>query len=1079
MNRHFRRRELALTRKIENAVSPSIRSHKPSSPLPAWRAALLGGVALGVAMGGTTLAPDGAWAGTFTPGVTAGEDTTTLTGTSDGDFDDALGGNDSITVDTKIGINAGATVTGGAGDDTIDLAPGVADLGVNAGGAGQVLGDAGADTITLNSNHVGYRGAGTVSGGADNDSIALTNRSNIGLYGGSTGQVLGDDGDDTITLDDSNVGNSGAGTVSGGADNDSIALTNGSIIGRSSTGTGQVLGDAGADTITLDDSTVGNSGAGTVSGGDDNDSITLTNDSHVGRNAGSTGQVLGDAGADTIALDSSIVGYYGDGTVSGGDDNDSITLTNDSHVGRNAGSTGQVLGDAGADTIALDSSIVGYYGDGTVSGGAGNDSITLTNQSYLGTLTGSTGQVLGDAGADTITIDRGRVGASGTGRVSGGDDNDIITLTNGSILGRDAGGTGQVLGDAGDDTITISDSTIGGAGSATVSGGDDNDSIALTGTTSLNATAQVLGDAGNDTVSIDSTVTRTAGSLIDGGTGTDQLVFNTLADTSLAPGGFAGFANFEQFAKTGAATLTLTGAQNIFAQTDVNAGTLIVSDSLTSAAININAGGSLQTDTGNLIGTVTNSGMFNTGGTGTIENTDVTGNFVQTSTGMIKADVDAVGGTADTITVSGTADLAGTVDVNLISGNPISQTTILTAAGGVTDNGIAVGTVTGANNPLTSVGLSFIGANTLTVNITLNTVQGNFNPNQSNFVNNINAGASPTVLGALVSLSNNAETGQALDQLTPEFVLNSEEATQASTAGFLNDLFSCQVTGPGMTAISEGSCLWARTEGRVFDANTTSQTIGSQGHAIGLSVGGQKAVDEDWRLGFSLGFERAELETSSGAESDSDRYHAGAIVKYQSGPMLFAAAFSGGIANVETSRQISFGGLTATHTADYDVLFLGTQLRAAYLAQHNGYYIKPLIDLNLTWLDRDGFTETGNTATALVVQGSSDTYLSVSPAIELGTDHAVSDSETVRPYVKVGATVYADNEHSLTVGFAGAPGGTPGFQITTESDDVFFDFEAGLTLISTETGSLQFGYQGRASENTTQHGAFLKAAIKF
>ena len=55
--------------------------------------------------------------------------------------------------------------------------------------------------------------------------------STLGRYAGRTGQVLGDAGNDTITLVDSRVGDSGAGTVSGGAGNDSIALSDGTVIG--------------------------------------------------------------------------------------------------------------------------------------------------------------------------------------------------------------------------------------------------------------------------------------------------------------------------------------------------------------------------------------------------------------------------------------------------------------------------------------------------------------------------------------------------------------------------------------------------------------------------------------------------------------------------------------------------------------------------------------------------------------------------------------------------------------------------------------------------------------------------------
>lgn len=72
--------------------------------------------------------------------------------------------------------------------------------------------------------------------------------------------------------------------MSGGLGDDSIALSNPGVIaiGENTSGTGQVLGDAGADTITRRRSYVGDSGAGTVAGRDGADSIARNN-SYVGR----------------------------------------------------------------------------------------------------------------------------------------------------------------------------------------------------------------------------------------------------------------------------------------------------------------------------------------------------------------------------------------------------------------------------------------------------------------------------------------------------------------------------------------------------------------------------------------------------------------------------------------------------------------------------------------------------------------------------------------------------------------------------------------------------------------------------
>jgi len=554
-NRRASRRAKALARKgiLASTTLRVAQSAIAPPSLPQWRMALLGSTAFVI----VSLA-DGEAVAQCVP-LTAGADNVTCAGALDGTLSDALAGNDTITVNTDIGVSAGATVSGGADDDTFALTAGD-DLGVNAGGAGQLLGDAGADTITLDHSYVGYRGAGTVSGGADNDSIALTSSSTLGYNSGATGRILGDAGADTITLNNSDVGYFGHGTVSGGADNDSIALTNRSTLGFDDRASGQILGDAGADTITLNRSYVGYDGDGRVSGGADNDSIALTNFSSLGYTAGATGRILGDAGADTITLVYSFVGNSGDGTVSGGADNDSIALTNYSSLGFFNGGTGQILGDAGADTITLDNSFVGYSGAGTVDGGADNDSIALTNFSSLGYYAGATGQILGDAGADTITLDNSFVGYFGHGTVSGGADNDSIALTNRSTLGFFNGGTGQILGDAGADTITLNRGFVGYYGAGTVSGGADNDSIALTNFSNLGryagATGQILGDAGADTITLDrSVVGFVGGGTVSGGADNDSIALSN--DSSL--GRYAGGTG-QILGDAGADTITLNAS---------------------------------------------------------------------------------------------------------------------------------------------------------------------------------------------------------------------------------------------------------------------------------------------------------------------------------------------------------------------------------------------------------------------------------------------------------------------------------------------------------------------------------------
>ena len=95
--------------------------------------------------------------------------------------------------------------------------------------------------------------------------------------------------------------------------------------------------------------------------------------------------------------------------------------------------------------------------------------------------------------------------------------------------------------------------------------------------------------------------------------------------------------------------------------------------------------------------TLTNEGLLSPGGYQNVYTTSIAGNLVQTPTGVYGMDLD-LEPSNDLITVSGTANMAGDVFVNLV--NPLTApgfalpgahtSTILTAAGGVTNSGVSL-----------------------------------------------------------------------------------------------------------------------------------------------------------------------------------------------------------------------------------------------------------------------------------------------------------------------------------------------------------------------------------------------------
>ena len=264
-----------------------------------------------------------------------------------------------------------------------------------------------------------------------------------------------------------------------------------------------------------------------------------------------------------------------------------------------------------------------------------------------------------------------------------------------------------------------------------------------------------------------------------------------------------------------------------------------------------------------------------------------------------------------------------------------------------------------------------------------------------------------------------------------------------SSLDFTNNMMTCPV-GEGANAfIKEGECVWAKVNGRFYDQGTTSQTLGFDESAFQVSGGAQFALGDVWRLGTALGYEHSTLATDPDAQSNGDRVNGGAVLKYNPGPLLLAAAVSGGWGWYDTNRQIDFAGFDALATAHNDIGNIDERFRAAYLFTNGIWYLKPQVDLDATELDLNGVNEHGGSA-SLIIKGNNDTVFSASPALELGGQFQWSNGALVRPFVRGGVTVFNNTDFALDASFEGAPSGVGSFRIATGIDNVLADVSAGV-----------------------------------
>ena len=655
------------------------------------------------------------------------------------------------------------------------------------------------------------------------------------------------------------------------------------------------------------------------------------------------------------------------------------------------------------------------------------------------------------------TLAAGANGALGSGSVS---------ISNGAALQANAAGltlaNGIVIGSLASDVATIDTqgNTLALSGNVT---GPGTMKKKGSGTLELSGAASAVGG-----------VDIAEGGLTNKGT--------------LSVSGTAAMGSGTALTNAAGAVLTVSGGVtgDAGAQSVTNAGTMTASINLGGGANSFdnqsggvfNMGSFVYLGDGN---NLTNAGTLSPGGDSTVSTTKVTGNLIQTSSGKMRIDVDGIGtDSSDRIEVTGTADLAGQVDVTVL--NPVSTSqkfTILSAALGVTSSSL---TLTGGL-PV-EFSLLYPNANDVVLGVTVDFTldENDLNRNQTALAENLNGiinlgggGVSP-VTNALLGITDLDQYRSALNQLLPEHYLNLQAATLFAAEDFAQALMSCRERDGAYAVIAEGQCIWAEADVNRFDQDGTSEQMQTEEDSYRFSAGGQFGLSEQWHMGFAFRYETLEQDTGDSASSDGQRFHAGAALKYNQGPLLLAGAVSAGRTWYDTERDFGFDGFSDSASSSHEVDYLNGLLRGALLVPLGDYYLKPIADLNVAHVSSDGFKEDDGGGAALEFEDADGTYLSLSPALEAGAEWRLSSGTLVRPFVGGGVTWYSETGFTGTSSFVDAPEGAGSFVTRTEIDEVMGEVAAGIDIIGAGNFDLRLRYEGAFGETVTNQSLGLRAA---
>ena len=553
-------------------------------------------------------------------------------------------------------VAAGADLTSATvamnGSSTLDVA---GTLQGSSGAAAVFTGDAGASTINIEAG-----GTLLASGdlGVGSDSVNVTGALNTG-----TGTLSLGAGDDTFTLNDGAIVTGGGIDAGSASTADTLQVNNATGLAFNAVGfsgferlvkqnTG-LLALAGAQAYSAGTEIMG--GTLDIDGTLDTGSIsmadgtTLNVDGTVQAAGSAPTAISGSAGTNTVLVNADATlnanGDLGDGS-------DVVTVAGTLDTGASTLSLG-----AGDDTFTLsDGAVISGAG---IDGGAATtaDVLVLDNAAALtfdGGMTAGFEQLIKqNAGTATMTGSQTFADTTiqgGTLDVDGTLATDTLGLADGTALNvdgavRGAGATQAVMtGSAGVNTVTV-----GAGGSLLAAGdlGDGADVVALSGTLDTGAGSLLLGDG-------DDTLTLNDGALI-GGTGVDaaagandRLMLNNTSALTFDGGTTAGF---EALVKQNAGVATMTGTQGFSVGTSVDGGTLDIDGTLETPSIALADGTTLNVD-----GTVQA-----TGGTQTALTGSAGINTVSVSAGATLLANGDLGGGNDVLDIEGTLDVGAGV----------------------------------------------------------------------------------------------------------------------------------------------------------------------------------------------------------------------------------------------------------------------------------------------------------------------------------------------------------------------------------------------------------------------------------
>ncbi len=234
-------------------------------------------------------------------------------------------------------------------------------------------------------------------------------------------------------------------------------------------------------------------------------------------------------------------------------------------------------------------------------------------------------------------------------------------------------------------------------------------------------------------------------------------------------------------------------------------------------------------------------------------------------------------------------------------------------------------------------------------------------------------------------------------------------------------------------------------------------------------------------FGFGLSYQKSDL-NSVYSDVDGEHFEAGLILKRRYDPTRISASLSTGYGRYDSRRLVDLATPNVRALARQELWSVSLNGRVSHdLLSGDDAYVRPMLGIGVTHVSRNAYTESGAGGANLNVAKERDTFVSLHPAIEFGSERKWGGEGTLlRQYLRLGLTHFlGNNDWHITASLQGAPAGVEPFTIITKADRTYADLSFGIDILKKSGATVRFDYTGQFSRKSSADAIWVKFSMPF